>query len=98
MDERSDAERDRQGAQAPRSIWEEAEATDGPLGAEPAAATPPPRPPASDDLSEKLKPVVLAAEDAAAKAVDLSKKGLNKLGDLLERRRRDRHDREHGPN
>lgn len=98
MDQSKDADLDRQGARSSQSVWEQAEAADGPLGPEPSAtATPPPSPP-GDELSDKLKPVVLAAEDAAAKAVVLSTKGLNKLGAFLERRRRSRSDQEHGPN
>ena len=42
------------------------------------------------DLGERLKPVVEAAEDVATKALDLSAKGLTKLVDILEERRRQR--------
>jgi hypothetical protein len=42
------------------------------------------------DLGERLKPVVEAAEDVATKALDLSAKGLTKLVDMLEERRRQR--------
>ena len=50
------------------------------------------------EVAEKLKPVAVAAEEAAAKAVELSTKGLNKLSEMLAKRRQDRRDRTHGPN
>ncbi|MDQ3695696.1 MAG: hypothetical protein M3464_19075, partial [Chloroflexota bacterium] len=46
------------------------------------------------DLGERLKPVAAAAEEVATKALDLSAKGLSRLVDKLERRRRDRDDTE----
>lgn len=42
------------------------------------------------DVATRLKPVVEAAEDVATKALDLSAKGLSKLVDMLEERRRHR--------
>ncbi len=42
------------------------------------------------DVGERFKPVVEAAEDVATKALDLSAKGLSKLVDMLEERRRQR--------
>ena len=40
------------------------------------------------EIGERLKPVLGAAEDAAVKVLDLSAKGLTKLVDSLEERRR----------
>jgi len=48
------------------------------------------------ELAEKLKPVALAAEDAATTAVDLSAKGLGKLAAYLDRRRQERQGRDRG--
>jgi hypothetical protein len=45
---------------------------------------------AAHELGDRLKPVFAAAEDVAIKALDLSAKGLSKLGDMLEERRRGR--------
>ena len=45
---------------------------------------------AAHELGERLKPVLEAAEDVAVKALDLSAKGLSKLVDALEDRRRNR--------
>jgi hypothetical protein len=45
---------------------------------------------AAHELGERLKPVLEAAEDVAVKALDLSAKGLTKLVDALEDRRRHR--------
>ena len=42
------------------------------------------------EVTERLKPVAAAAEEVAAKALDLSAKGLHKLVDKLEERRRQR--------
>jgi hypothetical protein len=42
------------------------------------------------DLAERLKPVATAAEEIAARAVDLSSKGLEKVAEFLEERRRQR--------
>ncbi len=42
------------------------------------------------EIAEQLKPVALAAEEAAVKAVDLSAKGLNRLSAFLEKRRQER--------
>lgn len=42
------------------------------------------------EVVEKLKPVAVAAEDAAATAVDLTAKGLGKIASYLDRRRHDR--------
>ena len=42
------------------------------------------------ELAEQLKPVAMAAEEVAVKAVDLSAKGLNRLSAYLEKRRRER--------
>lgn len=42
------------------------------------------------DVADRLKPVAAAAEGIAAKAVDLSTKGLGKLAAMLEERRRQR--------
>jgi hypothetical protein len=42
------------------------------------------------DLAERLKPVAAAAEEVAARAVDLSSKGLEKVASFLEERRRQR--------
>ena len=54
-------------------------------------------PPGSDllgergrEVAERLKPVAAAAEEVAAKAVDLSVKGLTRLGALLDKRRQER--------
>ena len=45
---------------------------------------------AAQELGERLKPVLAAAEDVAVKALDLSAKGLSRLVDRLEERRRQR--------
>ncbi len=42
------------------------------------------------ELAEQLKPVAVAAEEVAVKAVDLSAKGLTRLSAYLEKRRQDR--------
>ena len=42
------------------------------------------------DMAERLKPVAEAAEEVAAKAIDLSVKGLNRLSAMLEKRRQER--------
>lgn len=42
------------------------------------------------ELAEQLKPVAVAAEEVAVKAVDLSTKGLNRLSAYLEKRRQER--------
>ena len=42
------------------------------------------------DVAQRLKPVAVAAEDVAAKAVNLSAKGLSRLARILEERRRQR--------
>ena len=42
------------------------------------------------DVAERLKPVAEVAEGIAAKAVDLSAKGLTRLSAILEQRRRQR--------
>lgn len=42
------------------------------------------------DLGQRLKPVAVAAEGVAAKAVDLSTKGLNRLAAILRERRQRR--------
>ncbi len=42
------------------------------------------------EVAEQLKPVALAAEEMAVKAVDLSAKGLNRLSAYLEKRRQER--------
>ncbi len=42
------------------------------------------------ELAEQLKPVAVAAEEVAVKAVDLSAKGLTRLSAYLEKRRQER--------
>jgi hypothetical protein len=42
------------------------------------------------DLKEKLRPVAIAAEDVAARAVDISARELKRLSEYLERRRQQR--------
>ena len=59
-------------------------------GAQPGAQRPAAGDEAPHDLGERLKPVLEAAEDVAVKALDLSARGLSKLVDVLEERRRDR--------
>lgn len=44
----------------------------------------------AQELGERLKPVLAAAEDVAVKALDLSAKGLSMLVNKLEERRRQR--------
>lgn len=42
------------------------------------------------DMADRLKPVALAAEEMTARAVNLSAKGLSKLGAYLDQRRQQR--------
>ena len=71
-------------------------ATDGQGGGPGAAQDRPPLVPEDRtddigrDVAERLKPVAEAAEGIAAKAVDLSAKGLTRLSAILEQRRRQR--------
>ena len=47
------------------------------------------------EVVDRLKPVAVAAEDAATTAVDMTAKGLSKLASYLDKRRQDRQSREH---
>jgi hypothetical protein len=53
-------------------------------------STPVPPDEIAREVAERLKPVAAAAEEVAAKAIDLSAKGLTKLAGKLEERRRQR--------
>ncbi len=69
------------------------ERTSGPATAaqvQPSAGAGDPMTDRAREVTERLKPVAVAAEEVAAKAVDLSVKGLTKLSALLERRRQER--------
>ena len=55
-----------------------------------AAGADDPFPDRARELAERLKPMAMAAEEAAVKAVDLSTKGLNRLSAYLEKRRQER--------